>query len=94
MSTSDNKDRQGAVLENWSIIKCLHNSMVHFKIQVLHWDNFLSLITISFQTDIYNAIFRSLEMCFWFIISALITAVSDKKWVYKIRAQIIRAFDL
>lgn len=26
---SDNKDRQGTVLEDWSIIKCLHNLMVH-----------------------------------------------------------------
>lgn len=58
---------------------------------MLHWNNFLFLIVISFQPGIYNAIFRSLEMCFWFITSAFIAVVSDKKWI---RAQIIRAFDL
>lgn len=61
---------------------------------MLHWNNFLSLITISFQADIYNAIFRSLEMCFWLIISSFITVVSDKNGVYIMRAQILKAFDL
>lgn len=79
-------------LQNWSIIKYLHNLMVPFRISSAALEQF-PLPNCNFLSawHLQCNLLDLGEMCFWFITSAFITALCDKEWI---KAQIIRAFDL
>lgn len=68
------KRKKLTVLANWTIIKCLQNSMLSsYQNQVVLWGNFLSLITIScvvwhlqcnlLEGPVYDLLFVLLSQC-------------------------------